>query len=73
VIPGIYKIINTINNKVYIGSSRNLKKREKTHFYKLDHNTHTNRHLQSAYLKYGKAAFLFEIIMFCPIEELITN
>ena len=33
---GIYKILNKTNNKVYIGSSVNLKSREYKHFWMLN-------------------------------------
>lgn len=32
---GIYRIINIKNNKVYIGSTTNLYKRRREHFYQL--------------------------------------
>lgn len=59
---GIYKIVNLINNKIYIGSSINLNKRKKEHFRALKGNYHINKHLQSSYNKYGKENFIFEII-----------
>lgn len=60
--PGIYKIINTVNNHLYIGSSNNLKRRKCQHFSRLKSGTHANKHLQSAYNKYGLNSFVFEII-----------
>lgn len=68
---GVYKIVNTITGKVYIGSSSNLEKREYAHFYYLERNNHANKHLQSAYLKYGKESFIFRVIMNCPVSDLI--
>jgi group I intron endonuclease len=59
---GIYKITNTINNKVYIGQSDRLNQREREHFYRLENQTHSNEHLQRSYNKHGKDIFLFEII-----------
>lgn len=46
---GIYKITNTENGKVYIGSSVNLKSRKYKHYYMLKNNKHDNCHLQRAY------------------------
>ena len=37
---GIYEIINILNNKIYIGSSNNLKRRESQHFSNLKLNKH---------------------------------
>ena len=43
---GIYVIINTINNKKYIGSSKNIEQRKRSHFHRLRHNKHENDYLQ---------------------------
>ncbi len=70
---GIYKIINLVNNKSYIGSAVNLKRRQQEHFQRLLTNTHHNQHLQRAYDKYGKDQFKFEILLECPINEMIST
>lgn len=59
---GIYRIINIVNGKFYIGSSKNLEKRKKEHFRELKANKHANAKLQHAYNKYGKDSFKFEIL-----------
>lgn len=61
-IGGIYKIINTINGKVYIGSSNFIKRRWYDHCHFLSTNNHYNKHLQSAWNKYGQDAFKIEIV-----------
>jgi len=66
---GIYKIINIVNNKIYIGSSVNLKSRKYNHFDDLSKNKHKNRHLQSSYNKYRKENFKFEIIEYIEVIE----
>lgn len=59
---GIYKITNTINNKVYIGQSWDIEKRFKSH------RSHThNKHLLNAFRKYETKNFIFEPIF--VIEE----
>ena len=63
---GIYKITCTANGKFYIGSSVNLRRRHYWHFWDLQNNKHPNKHLQSAYNKYGSEAFIFEIIESFP-------
>jgi group I intron endonuclease len=70
---GIYKILNVKDNKIYIGSSVNLKNREKKHFWMLRKNIHDNEYLQNSYNKYGKDTFLFDIIEICSFEELIVK
>lgn len=59
---GIYKITCTANNKIYIGSSINLRKRSYHHFYDLRRDSHSNPHLQRAWNKYGEQCFIFEAI-----------
>lgn len=59
---GIYKLTNTINEKVYIGKSENLGKRIKYHISSLTHGKNKNKHLQNAYSKYGSGNFSVEII-----------
>lgn len=59
---GVYCIKNTVNGKVYIGSSRNMPYRKTNHFYLLNKNIHNNRHLQFAYNKYGRENFIFIVL-----------
>jgi len=59
---GIYRIVNIINEKSYIGSSVNLKNRKKAHFIDLKKGKHCNNYLQKSYDKYGLDNFKWEII-----------
>jgi len=59
---GIYKIINTVNDKYYVGSSTNIERRWREHIKLLNHNRHHNEHLQHAWNKYGHDSFRFVII-----------
>lgn len=59
---GIYLITNILNDKKYVGSSKNLTKRKYSHFSTLQKNKHPNLHMQNSYNKYGSSAFLFQII-----------
>lgn len=61
-IHGIYKIINTLNNKTYIGSSKNIKVRWYKHKSLLKNNKHENNKLQNSVNKYGIDKFNFEIV-----------
>lgn len=69
---GIYKIQNLINNKIYIGQSKNINQRFKRHLKTAeDINDHSyNNPLYQAIRKYGKENFSFSIIQECSIEEL---
>lgn len=61
-ISGIYKITNKINNMFYIGSSTDCFRRFYQHINSLSKGNHANKQLQSAYNKYGKEFFTFEIV-----------
>ena len=67
---GVYKIINTTNGKVYIGSSKNLDRRWKEHFYILINNKCVNIYLQRSWNKYGEDSFVFEVLLYCNKENL---
>ena len=70
---GIYKIVNTVNNKCYIGSAVNFKKRWQAHLFHLRKNIHHSIYLQNAFNKYGEKVFVFEVIAFnIPLEDLIA-
>ena len=70
---GIYRIKNLINNKIYIGSTKNIKARWAKHKTLLKHNKHQNIHLQKSWNKYGESAFIFEIIEECEIDNLLNR
>lgn len=66
----IYKIENTVNNKIYIGQTvRNPLLRKEEHFNNLKKGIHHNSHLQHSFDKYGDV-FEFEVIEECPNENL---
>ena len=56
---GIYLIINKVNGKWYVGSSKNLNRRWNEHSKKLNNNCHYNNHLQYAWNNYGSNSFIF--------------
>jgi len=64
-ISGIYKIINKINGKYYVGSSNDIlskRGRWKEHKYELNYKRHPNDHLQKSWNKYGEKNFEFVIL-----------
>ena len=63
---GIYKVV--INDKIYVGLSKQLKRRYNYHSRKLKDNLHCNKHLQAAYNIHG--TFTFEVIEYCEPEVL---
>ena len=50
--PGIYKILNTHTNRIYIGQAKRLKERWMSHKCSLLRNKHQNKHLQSSFNKW---------------------
>ena len=60
--PGIYAIVNLVNQHFYVGSAVNLLKRQQRHLRDLATGNHKNDHLQRAYDRYGADAFRFDIL-----------
>lgn len=72
-ISGIYKIINMVNGKFYIGSTKNLYKRSREHYSKINTNKHPNLKLTNSIKKYGIENFKFEALQTnCKIEDLLS-
>ncbi len=57
---GVYKIVNEVNGKYYVGSSNSARERWKTHKILLGKGEHGNSFLQNAFNKYGEESFTFE-------------
>ena len=72
-ISGIYKIVNKINGKYYVGSSVNCHNRWIQHRHGLRYNKHHNNHLQNAYNYYGEDNFNFIVIEHCSVSDLIER
>lgn len=71
---GVYKITNIKNNKVYVGSSKNLRKRRYDHFEMLKLNKHHSIYLQRAYNKSNnKNDFVFEVLEYCNEKDLLVK
>ena len=61
----IYIIENIRNNKKYVGKTKSLIERKRSHFNKLKSNKHVNIFLQSSFNKYGIDSFIFYEIESC--------
>jgi group I intron endonuclease len=74
-ISGIYAIVNKLNNKYYIGSSKNIKRRWDRHMSELKMYKHANLKLQNAYNKYGRKSFVCVILKLVNpnIKSLLTE
>lgn len=70
---GVYKIINIRNNKIYIGSAKNISKRFSDHLSRLRHNKHNNKLLQKEFNEYGESKFLFEVVEKCVEKDIFVK
>lgn len=68
-VSGVYQIKCLINDKVYIGSSKDIKCRWKGHINTLNKRIHENPFLQSDWDIYGGENFEFSVIEFCSESE----
>ena len=67
----IYKIVNDVNNKVYVGKTLNtVQHRFLEHCHDSTKRTKEHRPLYTAMRKYGVEHFHIELIEICPIEDL---
>lgn len=69
---GVYAIRNTLSQKVYIGSSTNLRKRWLQHRSLLNNGSHPNKGLQKDWNDYGEDAFAFSVLEVVPEIEWLS-
>lgn len=62
VIGGVYAITNTVTGDRYIGGSWYVSSRWAAHRAALRRGRHVNAKLQAAWIFYGEAAFVFELL-----------
>ena len=70
----VYKITNIINNKVYIGITKQIIKRIGNHIYYFKNpNSSNNTYLHKSLRKYGLEFFTIEILEICKSLETLNN
>jgi len=69
---GIYRWINNLNGKTYVGSSTNLSVRFYA-YYSLRSLVKSNRPMERALLKYGFSNFSLEILEYCNFKDLLER
>lgn len=67
---GIYKIINNIDDRIYVGSAKNLHNRFLEHNRLFKSQKHNNKHLLNFVNKYGLSSISFEILELCDKDLL---
>ena len=63
---GIYGLLNTTNNYIYIGSSANISDRIQNHLYNLEAGTHITAPLQN---DWDKTKFVVALLYICDMNE----
>lgn len=66
---GIYLVWNQLDGKVWVGQSRDLYQRYKSHLSDLRYGRNS-RYLQESWNEFGSKAFKFEPLMLCDTDEL---
>ncbi len=72
-VSGIYRITNTKDGKIYIGSAADIRKRLRHHLIALRGGNHSNRHLQGAFNRDGESVFAFDVLTLCEKAQLIEQ
>ena len=66
---GLYRILNLVNGRVYIGSTCQFKVRWRAHRRQLETGVHHNQFLQRDFDKCGSDAFVFEVLAVIPVKS----
>ena len=70
---GVYCLMNLVNGKRYIGSTKNLYDRLRTHLSLLRNNRSHNKHLQSSWNKHGEEKFVFFALEYCDENNIFEK
>ena len=66
---GIFQIRNTVNDKVYVGSSMNLDAIFNRIRFQLYAGSHNNKALEADWRQYGTGKFEFEVLEVLPLRD----
>lgn len=66
----VYEIKNVVNNKRYIGATKNIRFRFRQHKTSLNSGEHHSKTLQDDFNKYGLENFIFKVLAKVPEEDL---
>lgn len=68
---GVYMIKRKGSDHCYVGSSKNIAARKRSHFWFLNSKQHHSTKLQRAWDKYGPDAFDFSVLLYCDEKNLL--
>ena len=66
---GVFRVLNTANGKVLLGSSLNLQGSLNAHRFMLTTGSHRNKTLQNEWNEFGKDKFIFEILETVKVKD----
>lgn len=66
--PGIYLLYCVASHRAYVGEAKSLRDRRRKHLRELAAGTHGNGHLQAAWRRYGRGAFVAVVLEALPVE-----
>ena len=66
---GVYRILNTKNDRYYIGGSETLEKRFKEHTHYLKKEKHYSKIMGKDYKKQKGKGFKFEVLLYCSNKD----
>lgn len=69
----IYRIVNKVTQRCYVGKTADLMRRSKDHFRLLSKSIHTNVRLQAAANKHGLENLVFEIVETCISADSVND
>ncbi len=67
-IPGVYALTNSITNRAYVGSSKDILNRRASHFWQMRNGRHKNHLMQADFDQHGADAFDFIILHEAPLD-----
>lgn len=70
---GVYQIKNTLNGKIFVGSSMNLPGIFNRHRFQLNAASHPNKDLQEDWKQHGSAAFTCEVLETLKSEDILEE
>jgi len=70
---GVYAIKNSLNGRLYVGSSHNIAERTRQHFNLLKNGKHSNSPMQADWGAFGSEAFEKVLLEECEPEALVAT
>lgn len=68
-LSGIYKITNIVTNRIYVGASKDMKKRKHVHLYNLKMGKSYSKNMAQDYQDHGKDSFKFTVLELTAADD----